>query len=514
MNPKRLVGAMLRKAGLMRGGDEFEGFAAQFLKRCRRWPLALPPAGGARIGIVVTPWMRTATPFFSIECALELARAGAHPVLLWDEANVFANAPEGSELKSLRHILQALEGQLEIINVAAEPMGDGVDTKFVEQLLFENAVREQRAEATAVAYLAENRELAVTMQDHARRVNGVLARGDFAWILVPGGFWAVSGLWTHQARVLGTAMTTFDCGPRLVVLGHGGPAAHYPDIMEVFRKVKAGCAEAGRARLVEAAFAAFRNRMAGNDVMRLQPPAAGAPIQSCDLLVPLNYRLDTAALERQRAFASVTDWLTQLLEWLSRRADLSVAIREHPCEKIPVYKGAERWQEVLAPWQEKLGSRMRFIAGEDPVNTYDLLETARVVLPWTSRTGIEGAMLGKPVVIGTECYYRGCGFTEDTDTAAEYFTALERVLSEESRSTPQLREDAALLYFLIEECLLLSTPFTPLPNDFREWVELPPEKLWDIPGGRMLREAFLTRQPASFLQFSAGPFGTAFQPQV
>jgi len=66
------------------------------------------------------------------------------------------------------------------------------------------------------------------------------------------GFWSVSGPLgpIQRGRVLGLGVATddsFDCGPRLVVLGHRAgtnTAAHYPDIMELFFcSVKAGVSE-------------------------------------------------------------------------------------------------------------------------------------------------------------------------------------------------------------------------------------------------------------------------------
>src|SRR5206468_2085656 len=100
-----MIGALFDRLN-GRHADEFTRMAADFRKRCRRWPLEAPAnTKGPRVGVVITPWMRTAVAFFSLECARELARQGARPVLLWDEANVFFNTADRGEVQVLRDLL-------------------------------------------------------------------------------------------------------------------------------------------------------------------------------------------------------------------------------------------------------------------------------------------------------------------------------------------------------------------------------------------------------------------------
>ncbi|HEV7406410.1 MAG TPA: hypothetical protein VGO11_25900 [Chthoniobacteraceae bacterium] len=480
-----------------RHADEFTRMAADFRERCRRWPLALPAnARGPRVGVVITPWMRTAVAFFSLECARELARQGARPVLLWDEANVFFNTADRGEVKILRDLLNLPDGPGPVLDVAATPPDPRVETSFVDQLVYENAVREARGEAGAPALLARAGDRALAMREHAARVHALLLRERFDWLFVPGGVWASSGIWTEMAARQHLPITTYDSGAGSLFVCHGGAAAHFPDVAEAFRALR----HLDREPMIADAQAALETRMAGRDVFKLQPHAAGHAEPPCDLLVPLNYRSDTAALHRQRAFRSVTHWLTQLLHWVMDRPGISVAIRQHPCERIPAYRGTDQWREILAPHQERLGARMRFVAAEDPVNTYDLLAGCRAVLPWTSRAGVEAAMLGKPVVLGTWCYYMGLGFTADAASPAEYFSALELALENKSGQSAEARRDAALIYYIIERRLSLTTSFTPQPVDYSAWAGRAPARLWSEPAQRVLREALLSRRPVALLQ--------------
>lgn len=497
-----MIRAFLRKLGLGRPPrGQFEYFANLFCERCARFPVKTGSGVGARIGVLVTPWLSTAAPFLSIECARALAARGAQPVLLWDEANVFANAELASEVARLRDVVDAMRGQLPVLDVATAPPGPPLEQDSLQQLLYENAVRFLGGEANAPAFLAENETFAHAMRAHAERIGALLERERFDWILAPGGFWAASGLWVHMARLQGIPFTTYDGGTRALYVAHDGPAAHFPNVAASFRSISALLSPAERAVLVEEAHVSLRERMAGKDAFRLQPHPSGAPTEKYDLVVPLNYRSDTAALHRQRAFASVTDWLTQILTWAADREGVSVVVRQHPCERIPAYRGTDEWRSVLAPLAARLGPRFRFAAAEDPVNTYDLLAGCRVVLPWTSRTGVESALLGHPVVIGTHCFYSGCGFTADAATPAEYFAAIEKAMAGEAAPSAAAREDAAIVYYIIERCLALTTPFTAQPEDFREWVAQTPEELWGSASGKLLLEALLTREPIGVLQY-------------
>jgi hypothetical protein len=480
-----------------RHADEFTRMAADFRERCRRWPLTLPGnQRGARAGILITPWMRTAVAFFSLECARELARQGARPVLLWDEANVFFNTADAYEVNLLRGILRLPNGPGPVLDVAATPPDDRVDTRFVDQLVYENAVRQARGEAGVPVLLERAGDRALAMREHAARVHALLLRERFDWLFVPGGVWASSGIWAEMAARQRVPITTYDSGAGVLFACHGGAAAHFPDVADAFQALR----HLDREPLMAEAQAALETRMGGRDVFRLQPHAAGHAEPPCDLLVPLNYRSDTAALHRQRAFRSVIDWLAQLLDWVATQPGLSVAIRQHPCERIPAYRGTDKWREILAPHQARLGARLRFVAAEDPVNTYDLLARCRAVLPWTSRAGVEAAMLGKPVVLGTWCYYMGLGFTADAATPAEYFSGLERALAGQASPSAEARRDAALVYYIIERRLALTTSFTPQPVDYSTWVGRAPERLWSEPPQRILREALLTRRPVPLIQ--------------
>jgi hypothetical protein len=242
--------------------------------------------------------------------------------------------------------------------------------------------------------------------------------------------------------------------------------------------------------------------MRGNDEYRLQPVAAatlpGRP--AWDILVPLNLRWDSAALCRRHLFGSVEDWLLQLLSWLEKQPGVTLAIRQHPCEKLPAFRGKDDFRELLNRFPG-LGQRATFISAEEQVNTYDLINGAKVVLPFTSRVGIEATMLGKPVVLGTECYYRGCGFTWNPASAPEYFATISEALAGKLEVTAKARRRAWITYYLAECCLELRTRFTPAPVDYAHWVKMPPSEIWNNAENEDLLAALIDHEPLVALRY-------------
>src|SRR6188768_2766284 len=95
---------------LGRKRSRFERLADQFIRRLKRWPRPVSGIMGSRkkVGVLVLPWLETAVPFFSMECALNLAK-DADVTLVWDSCNIRFNAARGHETKSLERCLARMK---------------------------------------------------------------------------------------------------------------------------------------------------------------------------------------------------------------------------------------------------------------------------------------------------------------------------------------------------------------------------------------------------------------------
>lgn len=469
-----------------------------YLQRMKKFPgVAKNSVRQGGVGVVIMPWLQTAVPLYSLECARQLAANGVPVTIVWDPTDLFGCAPSAWEISRLERVIDAARAEFEVVHAvdaASDPTGASA---FVHELLTENAVQKKRGEEGAAELLSANPALERDMRAHIDKVRGVLRERRFDWLLLPGGIWAVSGVYSRVAAEIGLSVTTYDSGPGSLFTGHDGVAAHFCDVPKVTDDVldQTISETAERRRMTDAAQRKIEIRMRGDDEYRLQPIASSESAKhQWDIVVPLNLRWDSAALCRQRLFASVGDWLSHLLAWVEKHPEARVAIRQHPCEKLADFRGTDDFSKLL--WKYPgLGDRAIYFSAQDEVNTYDLIAGAKVVLPFTSRVGIEAAMLGKPVVLSTKCYYASCGFTSNPATVAEYFSCISQALSGNLSVSEEVRERARVAYYLAECCLELKTNFTPAPPDFPKWVQDPPEKIWSEPANQDLLTSFISREP-------------------
>ncbi len=453
--------------------------AVEYRKRVKRfWKTRRFSPTGRKVGVLITPWMGTPVPFFSLECGLALRDAGEQVSFIWDTKDVFANARSIHEIREIKETLKVLPKGARVLAMGECPADGYGNVRFsLEELSWENAVWLKRGEKLGAEFLDHHPSYLNSLERHAARVQRFLQFEKFDWILIPGGIWALSGLYTKVADSLGVSYTCYDSGPKQLCTFHNGPAAHFPNTKQAWTILKSRPLQVQR-DCVSAAQEILQSRMEGKDAFRLQPkPVSELPKEQCDILLTLNYRPDTAALCRCRVFPSVTDWVRAVCEWVDQRKDVVMVIRQHPCEKIPSYRGTDEWEDLLGSFSS-FGKSIRLAKAEDDVNTYDLLLSSRVVLPFTSRMGIEAAMLGKPVVLGADCYYQNCGFTLDAKNSREYFSFLDKAINGAHAQTKESSFLAALFYYIVEKCVFLDTEFTPCPTDFMDWVQVPPDQLW------------------------------------
>jgi hypothetical protein len=126
-------------------------------------------------------------------------------------------------------------------------------------------------------------------------------------------------------------------------------------------------------------------------------------------------------------------WLNCLCEHVARRSDVELIIRIHPREGIN--KNETKASGHLAQLRENLRvlpPNCQVVWPEEAVSSYDLAESADLVLTSWSTIGLELARLGVPVLCST---YGVSGFVADdfqefSDTSEGYFKKLDKMLQQ------------------------------------------------------------------------------------
>jgi hypothetical protein len=146
------------------------------------------------------------------------------------------------------------------------------------------------------------------------------------------------------------------------------------------------------------------------------------------VLLAANVLGDSLTLGRNIFAESMSEWITKTVQYFANRPEVQLVIRIHPGEKI--VPQAKSMGTVVREALPEIPSHIRLIGALDNVNTYDLIEIASLGLAYTTTVGVETAMNGIPVISCGDTHYRGRGFTIDPNSWEEYFSTLEKVLSD------------------------------------------------------------------------------------
>jgi hypothetical protein len=146
------------------------------------------------------------------------------------------------------------------------------------------------------------------------------------------------------------------------------------------------------------------------------------------VLLAANVLGDSLTLGRNIFAESMSEWITRTVQYFAKRADVQLVVRVHPGEKI--VPQAKSMGTVVHDALPEIPNYIHVIGALDNVNTYDLIEIAALGLAYTTTVGVETAMNGIPVISCGETHYRGRGFTIDPSSWEEYFSTLEKVLSD------------------------------------------------------------------------------------
>ncbi len=483
--------------------DLFLVMADRFSKRLAKWPLPRKPAAPrGRIGVLVTQWLSTGVPLFNLEIALMLAREGYQVTALFDETDLVGNAVDAAHDKALSSILDSLGGVIERVDVHKAPEGTP-DVEAAQTLLAQNAIWRMRGEEKASEFIEANPASQERIARHIGRLEEMLRTAGFDWIFIPGGIFGLSGAYVAAARKTKTEFVTYDAAVGVLRLAQGGIAAHLGDLPRAFANLRARWQsdESEKQRVLGLAQAEIEDRAAARDFRHFQVAAATRQDDlKYDMLVPLNIRWDSAALDRQRVFTSVREWLETLLKWTAARRDTTICVRQHPRERLNFARGSDDVASLLSQF-EGMRVRLRYVRADEEVNTYDLLRHCKVVLPHTSTIGIEAAFLGKPVVLGTTCYYEDLGFVWRASSQEEYFSHVDKALSGKLQINEAQRADAAFAYFLTQRCAFVRSEFNPHAENFDKWCEMTPEAVWQSPETEDVRTALLNHEPLAAVRY-------------
>jgi hypothetical protein len=172
-----------------------------------------------------------------------------------------------------------------------------------------------------------------------------------------------------------------------------------------------------------------------------------------------NITWDSACLNKDIAFPNADEWIRHAVRTARDDSDLQLVIRVHPAEAS--LGTLEPARGAVAHEFPELPDNVRFVGADEQINSYALLDASDVVLVYTSTTGLEAAVRGKPVVVAGDTHYRARGFTHDLERADDLTRAMRKDgLSNLGAEQTELARRYAYAYFF--------RLMTPLPDMMRQ----------------------------------------------
>lgn len=207
---------------------------------------------------------------------------------------------------------------------------------------------------------------------------------------------------------------------------------------------------------------------------------------------------------RKSAFPSMLDWLFASIEYFESRTDVQWVVRIHPAEVLGSVPSRQRAADEIAQRFGSLPPHIKVIGPEEKVSTYALMALCDSALVYGTKTALELACTGLPVVVAGEAWCRGKGFTIDVSSPEEYRQVLETLPLAKRLSNDQItaaRKYAYHFFFrrmIPVRALDPNTPFGPYRVKVQSLEDLMPGA---DPGLDLICEGILSGKPFVFDEY-------------
>jgi hypothetical protein len=124
-------------------------------------------------------------------------------------------------------------------------------------------------------------------------------------------------------------------------------------------------------------------------------------------------------------FSNMLEWLFETIRYFAGRPDLQLLIRVHPAEVRGTVPSRQMVVEEIARAIGPLPPNVFVVPPEHPISTYSLMEACDSVVIYGTKTGIELASMGIPVIVAGEAWVRGKDITQDPASREDYWKALD-----------------------------------------------------------------------------------------
>jgi hypothetical protein len=127
------------------------------------------------------------------------------------------------------------------------------------------------------------------------------------------------------------------------------------------------------------------------------------------------------------AFPNMLEWTLQTIRYFAKRPKLQLIIRVHPAEVKHLLRSRQPIIDEIRRAFNTLPPNVYLISPDKPINTYAVMSECDSVIIYATKTGVEVASMGIPVIVAGDAWIRNKGITLDAASPEEYFKLLDRL---------------------------------------------------------------------------------------
>lgn len=134
----------------------------------------------------------------------------------------------------------------------------------------------------------------------------------------------------------------------------------------------------------------------------------------------------TPAYGERDLFRGILDWVIFTIEQMAQQPDCQLIIRAHPAEVRSHHFSRQMVLQEVHQRFPTLPANVRVVPPESPISSYALLGLIDAATVYATKFGLEAVLLGTPVIVCGDAFYRGKGFTHDPESREDYAALLTR----------------------------------------------------------------------------------------
>ncbi|MDD2974740.1 MAG: hypothetical protein PHZ10_06510 [Aliarcobacter cryaerophilus] len=453
-----------------------------------------------RVCIVVLPWMGTAVSWYAISLALALNKKSKNVFILLDDIpfgddEFFHKVQSSLILKVLKKI------NIEYKILSTYKSSQDIDKNLINKLAKLNSLHYTRGETNIEKRTQYEEVISKQLANTYSKQEEFFYEESFNQIILPGGIWGSSGIFSYFAQKNKIQLTTYDCGEGILLLSIFGVSAQLKDIPYSFNKLLESEDEKNFA--IKMGKSQLEKRRSGKDMYNhFSHENSLEKIPNEYYLMLLNSVWDSAALGLHTVYENMIDWILDSIKWVIENTDKNIVIRQHPAERVEVINNTDSYERKIL---DKFGrnERIVFIEAKNDVNTYDLIEKSFCVLGFSSTSIVESVALGKPAIIVSNTYYADFKIVYNANNKEDYYNYLIKASKEELEVSQEMKDRACVCNYITQSCNWYKTEFTPNRNNFLKWSK---RSLEELEKDYLPLQAILENNPVSILKHKENYF--------